>query len=127
MTRWLIVFSAHAMGHVADEDMPAVDEAAHAVSQEAIDAGAFLLAGGLDEQKASIAVAADGTVSNGAYPDAIGGIRVVDVPSREEGLKWAAKIASACRCAEEVWEIGSDPRLEAMLRQAERRRSRPES
>jgi hypothetical protein len=40
------------------------------------------------------------------------------VPSREEALHWAAKIAVACRCAQEVREIGADPELDAMLRQA---------
>jgi hypothetical protein len=40
------------------------------------------------------------------------------VPSREEALAWAAKIAVACRCAQEVRAIGDDPEQEAMLRQA---------
>jgi len=44
------------------------------------------------------------------------------VPSREEALQWAAKIAIACRCAQEVREIGADPELDAMLRQADGRR-----
>jgi len=39
----------------------------------------------------------------------------VDVPSREDALKWAAKIAAACRCTQEVRAIGFDPELEAML------------
>ncbi len=47
---------------------------------------------------------------------------VPDVPSREEALRWAAKIAVACRCAQEVREIGADPELDAMLRQADSRR-----
>ena len=55
-------------------------------------------------------------------PEAIGGFTVVDVPSREEGLHWAAKIAVACRCAQEVQEIGADPELDAMLRHADSRR-----
>ena len=50
-------------------------------------------------------VAADGTVVDGAYPEAVGGFAVVEVPSREEALKWAAKIAVACRCAQEVREF----------------------
>ncbi|MGH8981010.1 MAG: YciI family protein [Acidimicrobiales bacterium] len=116
MTQYLITFGAHAMDHLADDDMPAIDEAAHAVCQEAIDAGVYVLAGGLEDEKASVIVATDGTVSDGRYPDAIGGITVVDVSSREEGLKWAAKIAGACRCAVEVSEIGADPKLDAMLR-----------
>ena len=53
---------------------------------------------------------------------AIGGLTIVDVPSREDALRWAAKIAVACRCAQEVRAIGADPELDAMLRQAESRR-----
>jgi len=34
---------------------------------------------------------------------------VVDVPSREEALEWAAKIAVACRWAQEVRELLPDP------------------
>ena len=56
-------------------------------------------------------VASDGTVSDGPYPEAIGGFCVVDVPSREEALEWAAKIAVACRCAQEVRELLPDPAI----------------
>jgi hypothetical protein len=69
-------------------------------------------------QPASI-VAPDGMVTDGPYPETkevIGGFTLVDVPSREEALAWAAKIAVACRCAQEVREIGPDPELAAMLR-----------
>jgi Cupin domain len=38
-----------------------------------------------------------------------GGFAVVDVPSREEALEWAAQIAVACRCAQEVREFVPDP------------------
>ena len=77
--------------------------------------------GGLENQRASI-VATDGTVTDSPYPGAIGGYTLIDVPSREEALQWAAKIAVACRCAQEVREIGADPELDAMLRQADSRR-----
>ena len=108
MTRYLISFDAHAMDHIPDEDMPAVADASHAVVQEAMDAGVWVFGGGLEDQKASI-VATDGTVADGPHPEAIGGLSVVDAPSREEALKWAAKIAVACRCAQEVREIMPDP------------------
>jgi hypothetical protein len=78
-------------------------------------------AGGLENQPASI-VATDGTVTDGPYPEAIGGYTLIDVPSREKALEWAAKIAVACRCAQEVREIGFDPELDAMLRRADGRR-----
>jgi hypothetical protein len=121
MTQYLISFGAHAMDHIADEDAPAVARAAHAAVQEAINAGVYVSAGGLENQPASV-VAADGAVTGGSYPGAIGGFTLVEVPSREEALQWAAKIAIACRCAQEVREIGADPELDAMLRQAASRR-----
>jgi hypothetical protein len=121
MTRYLISFDAHAMDHIPDEDMPAVSKAAHAVAQEAINAGVLVFAGGLESEQASI-VAIDGTVTDGPYPEAMGGATVVDVPTREAALEWAAKIAVACRCAQEVQAFMPDPELAAMLREAESRR-----
>jgi len=121
MTRYLISFDAHAMDHIPDEDGPAVGKAAHAVCQEALNAGVLVCTGGLEYQKAGI-VATDGTVTDGPYPEAIGGIMIVEVPSRDEALKWAAKIAVACRCAQEVREFMPDPELDAMLREADSRR-----
>ena len=121
MTAYLISFGAGAMDHIPDEDMPAVAKAAHAVVQEALNAGVYLFAGGLEDQKASI-VATDGTVTDGPYPEAIGGVTAVEVPSREEALEWAAKIAVACRCAQEVRAFMPDPELAAIIRQADSRR-----
>jgi len=121
MTQYLISFSANAMDNVPDEDAPAVARAARAAVQEAINAGVYVSAGGLEDQPASI-VATDGAVTDGPYPQAIGGFTLLDVPSREEALRWAAKIAVACRCAQEVREVGADPELDAMLRQADSRR-----
>jgi hypothetical protein len=119
MTTYLISFGAHAMDHIPDEDGPAVGKAARAVAQEAIDAGVYVCAGGIFD-KATI-VATDGTVTDGPHPEAIGGVTVIEVPSRDEALRWAAKIAAACRCAQEVWEFGHDPELAAMLREADSR------
>ncbi|MGH3272462.1 MAG: YciI family protein [Trebonia sp.] len=121
MTQYLISFGAYAMDHIPDQDAPAVARAAHAVVQEAVNAGVYVSAGGLANQPADV-VATDGAVTGGPYPEAIGGFTLVDVPSREEALQWAAKIAVACRCAQEVREIGADPELDAMLRRAGSRR-----
>jgi hypothetical protein len=114
MTQYLITFPSDAMNHIPDEEMPEVGRAAHAVCQELIDAGVYLFTGGLEEEPANL-VGTDGTVTEGPRPDFIGGITIVDVPSREDALKWAAKIAAACRCTQEVRAIGFDPELEAML------------
>ena len=123
MPRYLISFDAHAMDHIPDDDMPAVAKASHKVVEEALNAGVWVFGGGLENQKASI-VATDGTVTDGPNPDFISGITIVDVPSREEALKWAAKVAAACRCTQEVRAIGFDPELDAMLREAASRRRR---
>jgi hypothetical protein len=110
MTRYLISFDDGWMTF-PEEETPAVAEAAHAVGQEAKDAGVWVFAGGLNGQRASV-VATDGTVTEGPYPETkavIGGFAVVDVPSREEAVRWAAKLAVACRCAQEVREFLFDP------------------
>jgi hypothetical protein len=108
MTRYMISFDARAIDHIPREEMPAVGDAAHAVAQEAMDAGVWVFGGGLEGQRASV-VATDGTVTEGALPDAVDGFCVVDVPSREVALEWAAKIARACRCAQEVRPFMPDP------------------
>ena len=107
MTRYLISFNEHAMDHIPEEEITAVGEAAHAVVKEAQDAGVWVFAGGLDEDVEPVIVAGDGTVTAGTYP--LGGMTIIDVPSREAALEWAAKIAIACRCAQEVSAFGRDP------------------
>jgi hypothetical protein len=112
MTRYLISFDDGAMTFPAAE-LPAVAEASHKVVQEAKNAGVWVFGGGVVSQRASV-VATDGTVTDGPYPETkavIGRFSVVDVPSRAEALAWAAKIAVACRCAQEVREIMPDPNV----------------
>ena len=80
--------------------------------QEAKDAGVFVFAGGLGDPGEASVVATDGTIADGPNPenkDFIGGFTVVDVPTRDAALQWAAKIAVACRCAQEVREFLSAP------------------
>ena len=110
MTRYLISFDDDAM-IISKEELHHVAEAAHKVVQEAKDAGVWVNGGGVERQRASV-VAIDGSVTDGPYPETkavIGGFSVVDVPWYEEVLAWAAKIAAACRCAQEVREIMPDP------------------
>lgn len=38
-----------------------------------------------------------------------GGFCVLQLPSREAAISWAAKIAKACRCSQELREFGDDP------------------
>ncbi|XVU23041.1 YciI family protein [Actinoplanes sp. CA-054009] len=120
MPRYLISFNEGGMDHIPAEDIPAVGKAAHAVIQEAVSAGVFVYGAGLERQQAAI-VATDGLVTDGPYPETkevIGGFVVVDVPSRADALPWAARIAAACRCPQEVRELLPDPETEAMIQSA---------
>ena len=111
MTRYLVSFDDGAMTF-PEEELPDVAEAAHAVVREAMDAGVWVFGGGLFPPEEVSVVDRDGTVADGPYPESkayIGGFSVIDVPSREEALKWAAKTAAACRCAQEVHEFMPDP------------------
>jgi hypothetical protein len=110
MTRYLISFDDGAMTF-PEEELPDVDKAAHEVVQEAQDSGVWIFGGGLKGHEVSV-VATDGMVTDGPSPETkknIGGFAIVDVSSREEALEWAAKIAVACRCAQEVRELLPDP------------------
>ena len=110
MTQYLISFDDGWMVF-PEEELPAVAEAAQKVVQEARAAGVWVFGGGLESQRASV-VATDGTITDGPYPETkevLGGFAVVDVRSREEALEWAAKIAVACRCSQEVRELLPDP------------------
>jgi hypothetical protein len=111
MARYLISFDDGAMDHIPKDDLPAVGEAAHAVVREAKAAGVWIHGGGVERQRASI-VGIDGAVADGPSPEikaVIGGFSIIEVPTREEAIEWAAKIAVACRCAQEVRELGDDP------------------
>jgi hypothetical protein len=115
MTKYLISFDDGAMTF-PEEELPDVADAARAVRVEAKDAGVWVFSAGLEHQVPSVVATdgtvTDGTVTDGPYPETkehLGGFAVVDVPSREEALEWAAKIAAACRCAQEVFELLPDP------------------
>ncbi|HYI53325.1 MAG TPA: hypothetical protein VEX57_05135 [Microlunatus sp.] len=111
MTKYLISFPSAAMV-VPDDDLPAVSEAAHAVVQDAKDAGVWVFGGGIDESVPPVRVGGDGTVTEGTYPQTArleGGYSELELPSYEAAVEWAAKMAAACRCAQEVRAFQYDP------------------
>lgn len=111
MPRYLVSFDDGSMDHISEADLPAVSEASHAVVRDAKAAGAWIFGAGVLRQQSSI-VATDGTISDGPVPETkavIGGFSIIEVSSREEALRWAARFAEACRCAQEVREIAFDP------------------
>ena len=104
MAKYLISFPAAAM-LVPPAELEAVGRDAAAVIDEAKAAGFYLFAGGIDESVPTIRVAEDRTVAEGGYswaPQLNGGFTVLELPSREEAVAWAARIAKACRCEQEV-------------------------
>jgi len=112
MARYLISFDDGAMDFIPDKELPAVSEAAHAVVRDLKHAGVWVFAGGVySHHEVSVRVVGpDGTVTDGAKSKAyIAGVTIIDVPSLEAALQWAAKIAAACRCTQEVREFMTDP------------------
>jgi hypothetical protein len=111
VTRYLISFDEGAMTF-PEEELPSVADAAHAVVHEAMEARVWVFGGGLSPHDQLSVVATDGTVTNRPYAEGkayIGGLSIVDVPSRTEALEWAGRFAVACRCAQDVREFLPDP------------------
>ncbi len=111
MPRFLISFDDGSMDHIPEDDWPEVGEAAHAVVREAKVAGVWIFGGGLLRQQATI-VQTDGSCMPGPFPETkavVGGFSIIEVPTREDALHWAARFAQSCRCAQEVREIMFDP------------------
>jgi hypothetical protein len=111
MAKYLISFPGPAMD-VPEQEMPAVGAAARAVIREAKKAGVYVFGGGINEEVAPLMVAADGAVTNATYQQTRefnGGFCVLELPSREAAIQWAAKIAKACRCSQELREFMFDP------------------
>ncbi len=102
---YLISFPSEAMV-LTEEDFAIVGRAARDVVEEAKAAGVYVFAGGIDEGVGPLLVTSDGSATEGTtYPDVNvpnGGYTILDLPSREAAVEWAAKIAIACRCAQEI-------------------------
>ena len=113
MAKYLISFPSAAMV-VPDGELGAVGRDAHAVIEEAKAAGVYVFAGGIDESVPPVLVAGDGAVAGGGYPWAPPldeGFAVLELASREDAVAWAARIAKACRCAQELRMFMFDPQM----------------
>jgi hypothetical protein len=111
MAKYLISFPSAAMV-VPDSDWEAVSRDAHAVIDEAKGAGVYVFGGGINEDVPPALVSDDGAVAEGGYPWAPpldGGFTVLELPSREEAIAWAARIAKGCRCKQELRVFQFDP------------------
>lgn len=111
MAKYLISFPSAALVVPAGE-LAAVGNEARAVIEAAKAAGVYVFGGGIDEAVPPVLVAADGTFSAGGYswaPPLTGGFTVLELPSREAAIAWAARLAKACRCHQELRVFGYDP------------------
>lgn len=110
MTKYLISFPSEAMV-LTDEEFPIVAAAARAVIEEAKAAGVYVFGGGIEEDVDPVLVSADGSISAQIYDgsELRGGFTVLELPTREDAVEWARKIAVACRCSQELREFGYDP------------------
>jgi hypothetical protein len=110
MTKYLISFPGSQM-QVPEAEFASVGEAARAVIREAKDAGVYVFAGGIDESVAPLRVSADASMSSDIYAEVVpdGGYAILELPSYEDAVAWAAKLATACRCDQEVRAFAYDP------------------
>lgn len=111
MAKYLISFPSAAM-NIPGSELEAVGQDARMVIREAKAAGVYVFGGGIDETVPPILVAANGAVAEGGYPWAPplnGGFTVLELPSRQEAIVWAARLAKACRCDQELRVFGLDP------------------
>lgn len=111
MTKYLISFPSAAMV-LSEEDLQAASVASRAVVEEAKNAGVWVFGGGINDSIPPVVVDGDGTVREGTYPQTTqldGGYSVLELPSYDAALEWAAKLAAACRCAQEVRAFHYDP------------------
>lgn len=108
MTKYLISFPSAAL---AEEDLQAASDDSHKVVQEAKDAGVWIFGGGIDESVSPVRVYGDGAVSADIYSESRldGGFTVLELPSYEAALEWAARFAAGCHCAQEVRAFHYDP------------------
>jgi len=110
MTKYLITFPSEAMV-LSEEEFEQAGIDSRAVIEEAKAAGVYVFGGGIHEGVDPVLVGADGSVSSETYPGSHldGGFTVLEVPTRDEAVEWARKIAVSCRCSQELREFMFDP------------------
>jgi len=111
MAIYLISFPIATM-NIPNSERETVGRDAHAVIRETKKAGVYVFCGGIDETIPPVLVSANGSVAEGGYPWAPplnGGFTVLELPSSKEAIAWAARIAKACRCDQELRVFGFDP------------------
>jgi hypothetical protein len=109
MTEYLIYFNQQWVGDHSEEWFRGRGPLARAVLDEIRAAGAYVFAGGLEEEDGPVfsadATSGSLTFTDGPYVETkewLGGLTVVDVADEETARVWAGKIAEACGWPQEV-------------------------
>ena len=116
MTEYLIYFNQQWVGDHTEEWFRSRGPLAMAVVDEIKAAGAYVFAGGLEEDPGT-AFSADATSGALVFTDGpfvetkefLGGLTVVDVADEDAARMWAGKIAEACGWPQEVRRFKSGP------------------
>jgi hypothetical protein len=109
MPEYLIYFNQQWVGDHTEEWFRGRGPLSRAVVDEIKTAGAFVFAGGLEEEDGPVfsADATSGAVvfADGPYVESkefLGGLTIVDVPDEATARMWAGKIAEGCGWPQEV-------------------------
>ncbi|MFC7494486.1 MULTISPECIES: YciI family protein [unclassified Nocardioides] len=117
MPQYLIYFNQQWVGDHSEEWFRGRGPLASAVVDEIKAAGAYVFAGGLDEE-VDETFSADATSGEVIFTDGpfvetkewLGGLTVVDVADEEAARMWAGRIAVACGWPQEVRRFKGLPR-----------------
>ena len=109
MPEYLIYFNQQWVGDHTEEWFRGRGPLARAVVDEIKAAGAYVFAGGLEEEDGPV-ITADATSGTLTFTDGpfaetkewLGGLTIVDVADEEAARMWAGKIAVACGWPQEV-------------------------
>ncbi len=105
MTHYLIALYGDQQARIPAEEMPQVGADVGKVCEEIIAAGHWVFGGGMHAPEETLSVGTDGVWTDGPLVEAkeyLGGFSVVDVPDLETAKRYAAMLAIACRCPQEV-------------------------
>ena len=111
MPQYLIYFNQQWVGDHTEEWFRGRGPLARAVVDEIKAAGAYVFAGGLEED--GPVFSADPTsgtalLTDGPYVESkewLGGLTIVDVPDEEAAKMWATRIATACGWPQEIRQM----------------------
>ena len=117
MPEYLIYFNQQWVGDHTEEWFASRGPLALAVVQEIQAAGAYVFAGGLEEEGPVISAdATSGTLmfTDGPFSETkewLGGLTVVEVADEDRARMWAGRIAEACGWPQEVRLFGRMPEV----------------